>query len=295
MCLQKNPQIIKGATCAYGLKKIYDWYKGPCIRVVRSSDNAEADIYFNAYGDLDWLYLMLFAGNSTVFVKIWYDQSGNNNHATQTDITKMPTIVNSGSLIRGSNGKPGIKGRNNNSSDFAFLNTATGFPINKAQSFSIFIVGGNSSKAGGLMTINNSAGTLNWGNLLNYTRADYTPYYRIRFDLSVATSGYFGWGTNLNSNYGQFAYIGTYDGSNIVLDFYNKDISGGKRSSGSVAWTLAADNNRALYLFSRNVTSYAESFDGIIQEYIMYDRALTDGERIQNSFNQDSYYKTKII
>jgi hypothetical protein len=79
-----------------------------CVRVRRSSDNAELDIGFTASGELDTAALLDFVGSGSGFVTTWYDQSGNGRNATQTTAGNQPRIVNSGAL-EASNGKPEIR------------------------------------------------------------------------------------------------------------------------------------------------------------------------------------------
>jgi trimeric autotransporter adhesin len=89
---------------AYSLRRLYASYTGAAIRVRRSSDNAERDIGF--IGEhLDVFALLAFVGAGNGFVKIWYDQSGNGRHATQTDPTRQPQIVSNG-VIETQNGLP---------------------------------------------------------------------------------------------------------------------------------------------------------------------------------------------
>jgi len=56
--------------------------------------------YFTANGTI-WIDNVTFKINEgkEAFVHTWYDQSGNGNHATQTDPTKQPKIVENGTLI----------------------------------------------------------------------------------------------------------------------------------------------------------------------------------------------------
>ncbi len=66
--------------------------------VRRDSDNTTSDIGFTASGDLDSAALSAFCGMNTCFVTTWYDQSGNEKNATQTDPNMQPRIVSSGEL-----------------------------------------------------------------------------------------------------------------------------------------------------------------------------------------------------
>lgn len=86
-------------------------YRGPLLRVRRSGDNAERDIFStheqNASGDrwLDEGALLSFVGGGSGFVSAWYDQSGRGRHATQTIAADQPRIVNAG-VIETVGGRP---------------------------------------------------------------------------------------------------------------------------------------------------------------------------------------------
>ena len=87
-----------GAAAAYSLRKLRSGYSGAVVRVRRSSDNAESDINFTGAGYIDTAALLSFCGAGNGFVKTWYDQSGNLNHATQTANNAQNKIVNLGTL-----------------------------------------------------------------------------------------------------------------------------------------------------------------------------------------------------
>lgn len=66
-----------------------------CIRVRRSSDNAEQDIGFTG-DDLDTTSLASFVGANSAYLVTFYDQSGNGYDLTQSTTTAQPLIVNAG-------------------------------------------------------------------------------------------------------------------------------------------------------------------------------------------------------
>jgi hypothetical protein len=101
------------ASAAYSLRALNSAYTGASIKVRRSSDNAEQDINLLYDGSLNTSSLLSFVGSGDGFVTVWYDQSGNNEDATQTTAAKQPKIVNAGSVIL-ENGKPIIESSNNN-------------------------------------------------------------------------------------------------------------------------------------------------------------------------------------
>lgn len=109
--LQKLPLLDKyqGAIAAYSLRKL-KLSSEFAIRVRNTSNNQEYDIRFNENGQLDTDALLSYIGENSATVKTWYDQSGNENHATQSTSTgKQPRIVNNGNLIVDSEGLPTLE------------------------------------------------------------------------------------------------------------------------------------------------------------------------------------------
>lgn len=86
------------AAAAYSLRRLSSSYNGACIRVRRSTDNAELNIGFLNDGSLDQATLLNFVGRVDGFVTTWYDQSGNGRNATKTTTTQQPRIVNAGEV-----------------------------------------------------------------------------------------------------------------------------------------------------------------------------------------------------
>lgn len=95
-----------GAAGVYSLRHLRTGYSGPAIRVRRSSDDTEQDIYF-LNGVLDTTSLLSFVGAGDGFVRTWYDQSGNGRDFSQTTAGSQPQIVASGAVVQ-QGGKPAI-------------------------------------------------------------------------------------------------------------------------------------------------------------------------------------------
>lgn len=91
-----------GASLAFSLRRLRDAYNGSCIKVRRSSDNAEQEFGF-VNNFLDTAGILSFCGNGDGFVVLWFEQSfGNGNNivvAEQYSASNQPKIVNAGSLI----------------------------------------------------------------------------------------------------------------------------------------------------------------------------------------------------
>lgn len=81
----------------WSVRRVHPDYIGPCMRVRRSLDDSELDIYFIGE-DLDTSSLTSFVGAGDGFVTIWYDQSGNNSNLSQINYTYQPRIVIDGVL-----------------------------------------------------------------------------------------------------------------------------------------------------------------------------------------------------
>jgi len=96
--------LVPGAAAAYSLRSLSNSYAGPVVTVRRSSDDAEED--FTAAEVADGT-LAAFCGAGDGFVKQWWDQSGNANHAVAAADTNEPKIVDSGVVIL-NDGKPAL-------------------------------------------------------------------------------------------------------------------------------------------------------------------------------------------
>jgi hypothetical protein len=86
--------VYPGAAMAYSVFQLKESAQYS-MQVCRDSDSAVLDIGFNA-GYIDIAAINSFKGSSTVYVTIFYDQSGNNLHMTQPVFTLAPYIVLAG-------------------------------------------------------------------------------------------------------------------------------------------------------------------------------------------------------
>ena len=97
------------------LRRLSGSYSGSAIRVRRTNstnngDNLEANIGFDANGNLDTVALLAHCTGSNNFgyVTTWYDQSGNARNLTQTTSSLQPQIVSAG-VVNTQFGKPALK------------------------------------------------------------------------------------------------------------------------------------------------------------------------------------------
>ncbi|QFR31731.1 arabinofuranosidase catalytic domain-containing protein [Ancylobacter sp. TS-1] len=109
---------------AFGLERLFSAYAGPCLRVRRSTDDAQADIGF-AGRRLDMAALLAFVGAGSGHVVAWYDQSGNGRHAEQAGAAYQPRLVNAGVPGTGPGGRPAMTF--DGSDDFLEIAASLGF------------------------------------------------------------------------------------------------------------------------------------------------------------------------
>lgn len=83
--------VPPGALGVWSVLKTSGW-DGSCLRVRRSSDNAELDIGFSGNA-VDWAAADSFAGGSNLFVTRWYDQSGNGADLVQAAQASQPVFT----------------------------------------------------------------------------------------------------------------------------------------------------------------------------------------------------------
>jgi hypothetical protein len=85
--------------CCLHLWKKRAAYAGACIRVRRSSDNAEQDNGVASTGFVDKAALLAFVGAGNGFVVTWYDQSGSARNFTNATAASQPQVVAAGVFI----------------------------------------------------------------------------------------------------------------------------------------------------------------------------------------------------
>lgn len=99
--------VTAAPAAAYGLRLVDPDHAGPLVRVRRTSDDLETDI--GAAGrELDTAALLSFCDATSCEVTTWYDQSGNDRHAGQTDTQRQPNIV-SGGVLETARGRPTLR------------------------------------------------------------------------------------------------------------------------------------------------------------------------------------------
>ena len=162
-----NPYILQASEdfvfnsvndLAFSVRKVNESYSGSCMRVRRSTDNAEQDIGF-VNGDLDTSAISTFCGANIGYVVKWYDQSGNNNDKFNSTGGNQPIIYNNGFTLR--NGKPYIS-----ASPTQYLYLASSYSQLNNEDYTFFMTYEKSSTGTQalLVDVNNRYSWLDYGN-----------------------------------------------------------------------------------------------------------------------------------
>lgn len=104
-------QSVAMAGCAFAFRKINPDYTGDCCIVRRSSDSAELTVGWSS-DEIDLGSIEAWAGSDSVYVKTWYDQSGNGRDVTQLAGASQPRLYNAG-VLETMNSQPCIYFDNN--------------------------------------------------------------------------------------------------------------------------------------------------------------------------------------
>jgi hypothetical protein len=101
--------VYNDAAVAYSVRKLSQWYNGACMRVRENSGDTVKDIGFDSNGNLDTAAIAAHCGSASGYVETWYDQSGNNQDAAQSDTTKQYQIYDGASVTTTDNGRPALQ------------------------------------------------------------------------------------------------------------------------------------------------------------------------------------------
>jgi hypothetical protein len=254
------------AATAYSVRKLRNYYIGPCLRVRRSSDNAEQDIYFNPSGELDTTSLLSFVGAGNGFVTTWYDQSGNGKNAIQTTAANQPRIINAG-VLDTLNSKPALLLDGTN--DSLFTTTA---------SFN--------STLTSIISVNKQS--VLWSG--QYKRLVSIGHYNDGYYLGsrINTSNMLAIFNNYNFN----CFGGNLLNQNLAF-MYNNSTTGYLRMNGtqvnSLSTTVSSYGNEEIHIGFDKTFSANESWNGNIQEVIIYP-SNQDSNKTGIESNINSYY-----
>jgi hypothetical protein len=287
--------VTVNAAVGYSLRKLTNNYTGAAVNVRRSSDDAQADVAFagNAVSEASVVTITAagtsgltvgstmpfstFYGSGSCYVTIWYDQSSNGRHATQTNTVFQPRLVNAGAIEK-QNGKPAVvfpNGVNNWMSMFQFSSTA-GYALNVVTAST----NTNNTNGGRILSQGGSA-PQSGGNSVNLRQVN----------------------TNWNFSATGFQYSSTSAVTNRTTVLTNANDGAGNSALfvngvSEATATLAGSFLSAPYPMT--LSSYAngtgEPYEGKVMEVIItLFPVITPTQRSSMEANQTAYYITPAI
>jgi hypothetical protein len=286
------------SAASYSLRNLDKDYLGPLVRVRRSNDNAEQDIFGDYYGNLDTASLKTFVGTgNSGFVTVWYNQADSagifgTKNATQTTAANQPRIINAG-IVERQNGKVSI--RLDGTNDGLIISTAV--PLTSHSIFDVKTTTNTITTATSAMLT--YSGEFAWSSTYDETLYGYgsltgrlTNERQYFTNSAVSTENpaandIFGYGQVSNNISGIKLNSILYNG-NTTFNFYenNSLISLSNTDAGAFSSTRFPNDIKGIgYRFSSN-TFY---FNGNFQEIIIYNSDQSSNRTgIQTNIN--TYY-----
>jgi len=278
---------------AYSTRLLRTVYTGPALRVRRSNDSAQINVYFDSTGivslfsrvssnglNRDTLFSQ-WAGNSNVFVTIWYDQTGKGINATQTTLSYQPRILNQGVLETLDNGTPAIRMINGGNGGTGFNLPFTLSGVNR---FDLFIANqvdtsarlaayhlfGSSGPTGttpGLFQANYSSSNSSIGMTSSAAALSNNKLYVVMSDFKSVR------------------FRCTPDNNGTFL------ISTINESDSALAQSLTTPfNNTAVTLFRIGNATYNRNFQGLSNEVIYFDTTISEAIATTIFQNQENAF-----
>jgi hypothetical protein len=260
--------VAQAPVAAYSLRLLYGTYAGPAVRVRRSADNVEADLYFDRKGAVTHVVvantnqafagsagLTAFQGASTLFVVTWYDQSGNGRHATQTNVSLQTILTLRDTTYACRNRTDGTLG-------YLVVSGGIGISLNQTRTafMKIFYSSGNRN--------NNEVFGTDTGTMVDVGNFETPQRIRIRNSINITSAS----GTiPLNA-----LHAVTLEGTSGTTRVWRNGEQILNDSSGNpyFGWAITQD----LGIFGTGFVG--REYDGFIDELIFFDGQITTSSRL---------------
>ncbi len=230
--------------------------------VVSATYNVDSTAAFSRLGLSLWLRSDTGIQTSAGVVTSWADQSGNSNNAAQATSSARPTFLSSSV-----NSKPAL---DFDGGDSLFIPSTSAL---RPQAVTVFVVGRNDDTSSNYRTFFRGGGD---GENEGYGLLKGSSGTQMRFNINTNNGGgNFATGTVPTNSFGVMA--GRYDQSSITVHVNGVLTGTAANSSGITSYDSAAGN----FVGSAGTTRY---LDGQIAEVLVFNRALSDLERIGVEF-----------
>ena len=250
-----------GAAAAYSLRKLRSAFSGSAIRVRRSNDNAETDIGFNVFGELDTVSLAAHCGSNDGFVVTWYDQASTND-ATQSTTANQPKIYDGTTGVVTENGKPAVEfDGTNDAFDDVTLSTA----VNQ-NDLGLFAAGRWAAASPAFAAITNLHTSTDDAFGLAYRGDQYT------YNDSVL-------GTHGTNDFTQRLWSGYADNASSDVKFYRDGVQ-------QATTTPVSETHSNFYLGGLGHTVASTRWNGYIHEIMLFSSSTkSDHTNIEDNIN----------
>lgn len=91
--LLDNVDLLEDISFAYSMRLLESDYEAPLVRLRRASDNSERDFFCNQEDKVNVTEIDNWRNGANVYVSTWYDQSGQNRNALQTNTDRQPQLI----------------------------------------------------------------------------------------------------------------------------------------------------------------------------------------------------------
>ena len=246
-----------GAAAAYSVRQLANT-AALAMRIREDGTDTETDIGFDSNGDLDTAAISSHCGANNGYVVTWYDQSGEQNDATQGTTTSQPQIYN-GTAVLTENGKPALEFDGSND----VLESASFVPLIRT--------------ASQVMTKSASTGS---STIWRHNEGD-IQFTRIRFTTSFQTRNI---GTTATSALNTQAVAICHTQSDITTSGTAYTYYNGTETSASNA-SFSVTSSGPVFIGNSSATG-AELWLGTIQEVVLWTTyRYSDNTAIQSNVN----------
>lgn len=283
-----GPSLLNAITAtparAYSLRRLKNTYAGAAVRVRRSTDNTETDVWFIG-NDLDSAALLAFAGSGSAFVVTWYDQSGSGRHLTQATTTSQARVVNNGVQDK-LNGQP--------SAVYASSYYSDAFPGMWAAGAASVLAVLSAAPTGAAVRVCSEAST-----------AGANPQYTLLAESTTApyqTGVAFGRDDAASTVMGAVGATdgpGIWVGSGVQVSSVDTGTSAAQYVNGAAGYTQASYSRAGKTITLNNFTlgamsrvTVASFFAGSLPELVVWNSDLSTADRQAGEANQKAYYGT---